>query len=65
MIPDDRLLSVTGDPCPICGAYEGEAHSTRCDLWHHEYATCSPRADIVLATCGPVCVDGDGREVEP
>ena len=59
MIPDDRdLPHVRGDECPRCHAFAGEPHGLRCGD--------APADDTVApATCGPVCVDADGREVAP
>ena len=57
MTPDDRDLPlVRGDECPRCHAHDGEPHGLRCGD--------APADDTVApATCGPVGVDGDGREV--
>ena len=61
MIPDDRdLPHVTGDACHRCAAHDGEPHSAAC-----ERAREAVDDTIAPATCGPVCVDADGREVVP
>lgn len=59
MIPDDALTSVRGDACPRCDAHSGEPHSGAC-----ERARDAVDDTVAPATCGPVCVDADGREVE-
>jgi hypothetical protein len=60
VIPDDRDLNLAcGDPCPRCAAHDGEPHSAAC-----ERARDAVDDTVAPATCGPVCVDADGREVE-
>ena len=60
MTPNDRdLPHVRGDECRRCGAFDGEPHGLRCADAPVDDDTIAP------ATCGPVSIDGDGREVAP
>lgn len=55
-VDDRELPHCRGAECPTCGAHDGEGHGLRC-------ADAAEDDTIVPATCGPVSVDGDGREV--